>query len=231
MAEREKPLIWCVEDEQSIRTILLYTLDSTGFAGRGFADGAEFRQALAVEQPDLILLDIMLPDEDGLSLLHGLKADPKTRDIPVLMTTARGLEADIIQALEAGADDYLVKPFGMMEMTARIRAVLRRSQGSRSQSQLCWGPIALERKTHRVYVNGDPVELTRKEYGLLLQLLESQGAVISREELLKAVWNADFLGESRTVDVHIGSLRQKLGSAGSLIETVRGIGYRLKTLP
>lgn len=222
--------IWCVEDEKNIRDILLYTLRSCGFESRGFETGADFQKALDIcdELPDLILLDIMLPGIDGLELLKDLRSHPLTAGIPVIMTTAKGMEYDKIEALEGGADDYLVKPFGMMEMTARIRAVLRRSRPEKNPDSLKSGDISMNAQSHRVFLQSQPLELTPKEFSLLKLFLKNPDHVFSRDDLFSAVWGEDFIGESRTVDVHIGSLRTKLEEEGKRIETVRGIGYRLR---
>lgn len=232
--------VWCVEDEQSIREILLYTLRSTGYKAEGFEDADSFYQALKDEKPDLILLDIMLWKSDGMEILKTLKADPKTAEIPVMMTTAKGTEYDKIAALEAGADDYLVKPFGMMEMAARIKAVLRRCQRSSTmtpgyngdRSLLENGSIRIDPDSRKCWLvhegREEKVDLTRKEFDLLILLMSHPGKAFSRDDLLCHVWDTDFMGETRTVDVHIGSLRTKLKEAGSQIETVRGIGYRFE---
>lgn len=220
--------IWCVEDEKSIRDILLYTLKSCGFEARGFSDGAEFEHSLQKEHPDLILMDIMLPVRDGMSLLQSLRSNPDTCSIPVIMTTAKGQEYDKIEALEAGADDYLVKPFGMMEMMARIRAVLRRTRKQVPEATLQAGDLRMDVGSHRVFLREEPLELTRKEFGMLRLFMEHPDQVFSRDQLFEKIWDTDFAGESRTVDVHIGSLRTKLKDMSSLIETVRGIGYRMK---
>lgn len=220
--------IWCVEDEQSIRDILLYTLKSTGFESRGFEQAEAFEKALAQHHPDLILLDIMLPNKSGMEILQSLRSSPETASIPVIMTTAKGMEYDKIEALEAGADDYLVKPFGMMEMVARIRAVLRRAANSEKPVQLSLGPLSIDLQSHRAFCDGAPLELTRKEFALLRLFLSHPDRVFERDELFSKIWGEDFIGESRTVDVHIGSLRTKLKEQGRRIETVRGVGYRMK---
>lgn len=227
-----KQVIWCVEDEQNIRDILEYTLQSTGFEARGFSEGTSFLNALKVEQPDLVLLDIMLPETDGMELLSIIRNDPKTAQIPVIMTTAKGMEYDKIRALEQGADDYLVKPFGMMEMVARIKAVLRRSpvrEGTEKEN-LADKQIGLDVSARQAWiiVNGEKeiLDLTKKEFDLLALFISQPGVVFSRDELLEAVWHTDFMGETRTIDVHIRTLRTKLKEAGNRIETVRGIGYR-----
>lgn len=222
--------IWCVEDDQKIRDILMYTLQSTGFECRGFEDARVFHREMeeAKTTPDLILLDIMLPESDGMEILSELRKNSKTQEIPVIMTTAKGTELDKIKALESGADDYLVKPFGMMEMVARIKAVLRRCQKKEQQKRLKWGPISLDPVGHFASVDGKPIELTKKEFDLLKLFLENPKRVLSRDELLERVWHMDFMGETRTVDVHIGGLRAKIDPYGDSIETVRKLGYRLR---
>lgn len=220
-------MIYCVEDDASIREIEIYTLKSTGFAAKGFETAADFFAALRNEKPDLILLDIMLPDEDGTQVLKKLKKDPVTRDIPVIMASAKGTEYDKVQGLDTGADDYLAKPFGMMEMVSRIRAVLRRVNSSSEQVVENSG-IRMDASRHEVLVNGEPVVLTLKEYDLLYLLLSHPGIVYTRDQLLNHIWGTEYDGETRTVDVHVRTLRQKLGNAGRHIDTVRGVGYRYK---
>ncbi|MCH4020315.1 MAG: response regulator transcription factor [Erysipelotrichaceae bacterium] len=220
-------MIYCVEDDASIREIEIYTLKSTGFAAKGFETAADFFAALRNEKPDLILLDIMLPDEDGTQVLKKLKKDPVTRDIPVIMASAKGTEYDKVQGLDTGADDYLAKPFGMMEMVSRIRAVLRRVNSSSEQVVENSG-IRMDASRHEVLVDGEPVVLTLKEYDLLYLLLSHPGIVYTRDQLLNHIWGTEYDGETRTVDVHVRTLRQKLGNAGRHIDTVRGVGYRYK---
>lgn len=221
-------MIYCVEDEDSIRELMLYTLNMAGFEAIGFSDSRPFWDAMESRQPELIMLDIMLPGEDGISILRKLRSVPATNDIPVIMATAKGTEYDRVTGLDMGADDYLCKPFGMMEMVSRIKAVLRRARPSEENTLLVQGDITLDLKRHNVTANGREIALTLKEYDLLKLLMESNGQVFTREALLSAVWDVDFVGESRTVDVHIGTLRTKLGSAGSQIQTVRGVGYKLE---
>ena len=218
-------MIWCVDDTPAIRDIEVYALEASGFQARSFSDGAAMRDALQEGRPDLILLDIMLPGESGLELLQSLRRDPATRRIPVIMATALGAEAEKIRGLDLGADDYLVKPFGMMEMVSRVRAVLRRYEPVEELLQA--GPIVMEDGAHLVTVHGRQIDLTRKEYLLLRLFLQQQGKILSRNDLLSQVWGVAYLGESRTVDMHIKTLRQKLGDAGRYIETVIGLGYRL----
>ena len=219
-------MIWCVEDDSSIREIEVYTLNSTGFEARGFADGASFRAALETEKPELVLLDVMLPGEDGVSLLRFLRQTPETRDIPVIMATAKGMEYDKIQSLDMGADDYLVKPFGMMEMVSRVKAVLRRCAPTRQSHQLTDGQVTVDLDGHTVTAAGERVILTFKEFELLRLFLSHPGVAFTRDQLFNDVWGADYVGESRTVDMHIRTLRQKLGTCGDRIATVRGVGYR-----
>lgn len=220
-------MIWCVDDEGTIRDIEVYTLNQTGFEAKGFADGASMLAALKTETPELIVLDIMLPGTDGVELLKTLRANAAWRDIPVIMATAKGTEMDKIQSLDIGADDYLVKPFGMMEMVSRIKAVLRRCGGAGRAEALSFGEINLNDGARTVSVGGAAVNLTFKEFEILKLFMKNPGVVLSRERLLSEVWGVDYLGESRTVDMHIKTLRQKLGRAGALIETVINVGYRL----
>lgn len=219
-------MIWCVEDDASIREIEVYTLTSTGFQARGFADGASFRAALETETPELVLLDVMLPGEDGVSLLRYLRQTPQTRDIPVIMATAKGMEYDKIQSLDMGADDYLVKPFGMMEMVSRVKAVLRRCAPAQQSHRLSSGGVTLDLDGHTVTAEGRRVTLTFKEFELLRLFLSHPGMAYTRDQLFNDVWGVDYVGESRTVDMHIRTLRQKLGTCGACIATVRGVGYR-----
>lgn len=220
-------MIYCVEDEKNIRELLIYTLETTGFSAKGMADSKELRAALKEELPDLILLDIMLPGEDGYRILDRLKASQETRNIPVIMVTAKEAEYDKVRGLEAGADDYITKPFGMMEFVARVKAVLRRCSKQEEEKELKCGELKLSVGRHKVSWRGEQVELTRKEFELLQYLMENKGLVMTRNQILCHVWGYDFDGETRTVDVHVRTLRQKLGNAGNLIETVRGVGYRI----
>lgn len=222
-------VIWCVEDDDTIRDIEVYTLTQTGFAAQGFCDGAQLMQAIkAGGRPDLLILDIMLPGRDGNEILRDLRSTPDTRRLPVIMATARGNEIDKIQGLDGGADDYLVKPFGMMEMVARVKAVLRRCGVAERGEQLAFGGIVLDEQAHIVTVDGQRVDLTNKEFAILALFLANPGIVLTRERLLAEVWGQSFLGESRTVDMHIKTLRRKLGARGSCIRTVIGMGYRLE---
>lgn len=222
-------MIWCVDDDSTIRDIEVYTLEQTGFKARGFSDGNALFQALETEAPDLIVLDIMLPGEDGISILKKLRSSPQHKDIPVIMATAKGTEMDKIHGLEFGADDYLAKPFGVMEMVARVKAVLRRTQKSEIESdELIVGRITLKEKEHIVISAGEKIELTHKEFALLRLFMESPNIVFSRDKLMSEIWGSDYVGETRTVDMHIKTLRQKLGKCGAQIKTVIGVGYRLE---
>ncbi len=222
-------MIYCVEDDASIRDIVIYTLQSVGLQAEGFADGETFFSAVAAKPPELVMLDVMLPGMDGVEILKKLKADSRTRELPVIMATAKGAEYDKIQSLDLGADDYLVKPFGMMEMVSRVKAVLRRSAPKADRPILTVDDLSVNVDEHTVTVCGERVLLTRKEYEMLQLFMENPGRVFTRDQLLSDLWGFDYDGETRTVDVHIRTLRQKLGSAGNRIETVRGVGYRLET--
>ncbi len=221
-------MIYLVEDDDSIRELVLYTLHTTGFEAEGFRNAADFWQALEKELPQLVLLDIMLPDEDGLHILKRLRAGAETADLPVMMLTAKSSEYDRVVGLDSGADDYMPKPFGMMELVSRVRALLRRAAKPAAEDKLFTaGSLAVNVKRRAVTVDGEPVILTYKEFELLCYLLENRGVVLSRDQILTKIWDYNYSGETRTVDVHIRTLRQKLGDAGALIETVRGVGYRL----
>lgn len=226
-AKGASEMIYCVEDERNIRELLIYTLETTGFQAKGFENGREFRTALKEDIPDLVLLDIMLPGEDGYAILERLKSDPATRNIPVIMVTAKEAEYDKVRGLESGADDYITKPFGMMEFVARVKAVLRRSMRHSEDKELHCGELYVKVGRHEVRYKENKIELTRKEFELLLYLIENKSLVMTRNQILCRVWGYDFDGETRTVDVHVRSLRQKLGDAGNMIETVRGVGYRM----
>ena len=221
-------MIWCVDDDNTIRDIEVYTLTQTGFDAKGFADGISMLEVLKTEKPELIVLDIMLPGKDGVEVLKEIRSNPETRKIPVIMATAKGTEMDKIQGLDTGADDYLVKPFGVMEMVSRIKAVLRRCEPDEKEEVLSIGEITLSDKEHLVTVNGEKVVLTFKEFEILKLFMSNPGIVFSRDKLLSEVWGIDYLGESRTVDMHIKTLRQKLGDAGTIIETVIGVGYKME---
>ncbi len=220
-------MIYCVEDDSGVRDLMLYTLNSSGFEAKGFMDGNSLFDALKTETPQLIMLDIMLPGEDGISILKKLRRKPDTADIPVIMATAKGTEYDKVIGLDMGADDYLAKPFGMMEMISRIRAVLRRIRPKAAERLLHIGSLELNPETYAVLADGIPISLTRKEYQLLRILMENPGRVFTRDQLLEIVWGVDYIGETRTIDVHIGTLRMKLGACGDYIETIRGVGYRM----
>ncbi len=221
-------MIWCVEDDASIRDIEVYALTSTGFEARGFEDGTSFWDALQRSQPELVVLDVMLPGIDGVELLKRMKASEELQNIPVIMATAKGTEYDKIQSLDLGADDYLVKPFGIMEMVSRIKAVLRRCKRPQPVKLFSIDGLVLDPGKHTVSVDGERVILTYKEYELLHLFLSQPGFAFTREQLLASVWNMEYFGETRTVDMHIRTLRQKLGPYGHLIETVRNVGYRLE---
>ena len=223
--------IYCVEDEGSIRELIVYTLGVTGFEARGLHDGKALDESLSDPEkslPDLILLDIMLPGEDGISILRRLKEDTRYRSIPIIMLTARGAEYDKVQALDLGADDYVTKPFGMMELVSRIKAVLRRASSYSKDDTVRFGRLEISERKRSVLADGEQIVLTNKEFELLNLLVRSPEIVMTRDQLLDAIWGHDFSGESRTLDVHIATLRQKLGSAGEVIETIRGVGYRLR---
>ena len=217
--------IWCVEDDESIREIEMYTLESMNFKVRGFEDGQSFFKALDNSRPDLVILDLMLPDEDGSEILHRLRSTSATEDLPVIIASAKTAEYDKVKNLDSGADDYLTKPFGMMEMVSRVKAVLRRTN-RKKEDKIEKDGIKILLKRHEVLENGHQVDLTLKEYGLLKLLITHPGTVFSREEIMDQIWETGFYGETRTVDVHVRTLRQKLGEAGKHIETVRGVGYR-----
>ena len=223
-------MIWCVEDDASIRDIEVYALNSTGLAAEGFADGAAFWQALQRTQPELVVLDVMLPEIDGIELLRRMKADAALREIPVIMATAKGAEYDKIQGLDLGADDYLAKPFGVMELVSRVKAVLRRCRPQPVAVLRCGG-LVVDEQEHTVTADSVRVVLTYKEYQLLRLFLSHPGTAFTRDQLMEQVWGMDFYGESRTVDMHIRTLRQKLGVYGEYIETVRSVGYRWRAQP
>lgn len=220
-------MIYCVEDDDNIRELVIYTLETTGLKARGFADGSAFMEALAFDTPELILLDIMLPGDDGLELLKKLKSSQKTKNIPVIMVTAKGSEYDKVVGLDSGADDYVTKPFGMMELVSRIKAVLRRTGKVEDRMDMETAGVHVDVKKHEVTVDGKEISLTLKEFELLEKLMRNQGIVLTRDQLLTEIWGYDFDGETRTVDVHIRTLRQKLGEKSEIIQTVRGVGYRV----
>ena len=220
-------MIYCVEDEASIRELVVYTLHATGYEAQGFADGKAFWTALEQELPELILLDIMLPGEDGIQILKRIRTNSRTADLPVIMVTAKGTEFDKVIGLDSGADDYIAKPFGMMELVSRVKALLRRTQKTSAAATLACGNLVLNHDMHRVLADGKEVVLTYKEFELLEYLLENRGMVLTRDKILDRVWGIAAEVETRTLDVHIRSLRHKLGASGDLIETVRGVGYRI----
>lgn len=221
-------MIFCVEDDSAIRELMIYTLNATGFLAAGLEDGAAFWEAVKQQKPELVLLDIMLPGEDGISILKKLRSCAEYADIPVIMATAKGTEYDKVMGLDLGADDYLAKPFGMMEMVSRIKAVLRRMGKKEDTKILRIGNLELNETEHIVLSDGERIGLTLKEYELLSLFMNHPGRVFTREQLLAQVWASDFVGETRTVDVHIGTLRTKLLKCGKYLETVRGVGYRME---
>lgn len=222
--------IYYVEDDTSIRELVLYALKTAEFQVMGFENAASFYKRMKEQQPDLILLDIMLSDEDGVSILKKLKSRPDTENIPVIMMTAKSSEYDKVLGLDSGADDYITKPFGVMELISRVKAVIRRSDRSKGSAGevLKIGELVLDEQKHEVYARGQEVSLTFKEFELLSYLMKNRGLVLSRDKILNTIWNYEYEGESRTVDVHIGSLRQKLGTCGDFIKTIRGIGYKIE---
>lgn len=224
-------MIFCVEDDQGIRDLMIYTLNNAGFEAQGFEEGTSFWQALKDQHPQLVMLDIMLPGEDGMELLQKLRADPATATIPVIMATARSTEYDKVIGLDLGADDYLTKPFGMMEMVSRVKAVLRRTKPQTGSGLLQVGKLTMNPAEHTVCVDQERIQLTLKEYELLKKFMENLGRAFSRDQLLQSIWGEEYVGETRTVDVHIGTLRTKLGDCGHYIETVRGVGYRMEETP
>ena len=223
-------MVYYVEDDTNIRELTLYALEQAGVDAEGMSSDAEFRAACARRIPDAVLLDIMLPDTDGMAILKRMRKTPGLKSVPVMMMTAKDAELDTVTALDAGADDYLTKPFGMMEMVSRVRALLRRSRVhvEREDTVFTEGPLTIDTARREVLCNGKDVALTMREFDLLSFLIQSPGVVFTREELLQRVWGWDFDGGSRTVDVHVQTIRQKLGDAAKMIETVRGVGYRLK---
>lgn len=220
-------MIYCVEDESGIRNMMVYTLEAAGLKAKGLEDGAALYAALKEEIPSLIILDIMLPDEDGISILKKLRVQSSTQRVPVIMATAKGSEYDKVVGLDSGADDYLVKPFGMMEMVSRVRAVMRRS-AQEEVPAIQFGQLYLNPSAHVVMVDGEQIDLTYKEFEMLYMLMSNPGRVFTRQQFLTCIWDQDYDGETRTVDVHIRNLRQKLGICGNYINTVRGVGYRME---
>jgi two-component system alkaline phosphatase synthesis response regulator PhoP len=222
-------MIYLLEDDSSIRELVCYTLEKTGSAARGFGTPSDFYKAMAEELPELVILDVMLPEEDGLSILVRLRSDKKTADLPVIMLTAKSSEFDKVTALDKGADDYIVKPFGIMELVARVKAVARRSAKHKQNEGEVYSAanLTLSVARHEVLVGGEPVSLTYKEFELLCLLFKNRGVVLDRDRILSDIWGYEFDGENRTVDVHVRTLRQKLGAAGDVVETVRGVGYKI----
>jgi len=220
-------MIYLLEDDASIRDLVIYTLNGQGLEARGFENPSRFWEAVSETVPSLVMLDIMLPEEDGMSVLKKLRAAPRTARVPVMMLTAKGTEYDKVLGLDAGADDYVAKPFGMMELLARVRALLRRTEPEQAAEEYICGDLRVDPARHLVLVAGQKVALTQKEFEVLCLLLKHRGQVFSRDRLIDEVWGYSFAGESRTVDVHVRTLRQKLGQAGSYIETVRGYGYKI----
>ena len=220
-------MIWCVEDDASIRDIELYALKSAGFETRGFENGADCWLALQKEQPELLLLDVMLPGMDGLELLHKIKAQPELKHLPIIMATAKGTEFDKIQSLDLGADDYLVKPFGVLEMISRVKAVLRRCRTSHESTVFCLEGLTLNTREHTVAVDGERVNLTFKEFELLKLFMSHIGTAFTRDQLFNQVWGPDYCADTRTLDIHIRTLRNKIGKYGRYIETIRNLGYRM----
>ncbi len=221
-------MVWCVEDDAGIRELEMYTLKTAGYETRGFENGRDFLEALNAEIPDLVILDIMLPETDGITILKTVKKSDKFKDIPFILATARGEEYDKIKGFETGADDYIVKPFSMMEMVARVKAVLKRTMPKNESTALKFDALMLNPETHTVTVNGEKVMLTYKEFELLRLFLSRPGIVFTREQLFADVWGSDYMGDTRTLDMHIKTLRQKLKDYGKKIETIRNVGYRLE---
>jgi two-component system alkaline phosphatase synthesis response regulator PhoP len=219
--------ILVVEDDENIRELVVYALNSNGFEAIGFEKGGDFFSHLKISLPRLILLDVMLPEENGINILKKLKREDATQKIPVIMLTAKSGEYDKVKGLDLGADDYITKPFSILELIARIKAVLRRSAAKETDEVLAWANISLDVKKRKIKVDEKTITLTYKEFELLQYLLRNQGMVLSRDKIIEQIWGFEFEGESRTIDMHIKTLRQKLGGAGALIETVRGIGYKL----
>lgn len=222
-------MIWCVDDDNTIRDLEVYTLEQTGFQAKGFPDGISMLKALESEMPELIILDIMLPETDGVEILKKIRADERYKNIPIIMATAKGTEMDKIGGLNSGADDYLVKPFGVMEMVARVNAVLRRIHKDEDTGTITVGKISMKAKEHMVFVQSEKIELTHREFELLKYFMEHKDVVFSRDELMNNIWGMTYVAETRTVDMHIKTLRQKLGEAGGQIKTVIGVGYRLES--
>lgn len=219
--------VYCVEDDESIRQLIVYALENGGFESEGFEDGDEFFSRISSSIPDLILLDIMLPGDDGLKILEKLKSNSTLKDIPVIMLTAKTSEYDKVKGLDMGADDYISKPFGVMELISRVKAVLRRTNTSSTSNILTLNDISINYEKRTITSDGKTINLTYKEFELLYLLLKNKDIVLTREMLMEQVWGFDFEGETRTVDVHIATLRQKLGEQGQLIQTIRNVGYKV----
>lgn len=220
-------LIYLVEDDNSIRELVAYTLHSAGFQAEGFEKPSAFWHACETKLPDLVLLDLMLPEEDGISILKKLRQAPHTKKLPIILLTAKSSEYDKIMGLDSGADDYVAKPFSMMELLARVKALLRRTERNEAEVVYSMGSLSVNQTRHEVRIDGTEVTLTLKEFELLCLLMENKSRVLTRDQLLNSIWGYGFDGENRTVDVHIRTLRQKLGKCGEYIETVRGVGYKI----
>ena len=222
------PKIYCVEDDENIRQLIVYALNNNGYEALGFKNSEDFYSMIDTSIPDLVLLDIMLPGDDGLKILEKLRSNSKTRDIPVIMVSAKSSEFDKIKGLDQGADDYVTKPFGVMELISRVKALLRRtSVSNNSTNLLSLNNIIIDYEKRTVTIPGESIKLTYKEFELLYYLFKNQDIVLTRDKIMNEVWGFDFQGETRTVDVHIGTLRQKLGDYGSVIETIRNVGYKV----
>ncbi|MBN1777094.1 MAG: response regulator transcription factor [Clostridiales bacterium] len=224
-------MIYIVEDDVGVRELELYALKQAGFEAEGFSNAASFRAAIKNALPSLVLLDVMLPGEDGVTLLQSLRREPRTRRLPVILVTAKDTEMDKVRGLDAGADDYLSKPFGVMELLARVKALLRRSENVKTEAVISVGSLTLDRERHQVIADKTPVELTHMEFELLSFLMTHAGKAVTRDMLLDDVWGLNYAGDTRTVDVHIRSLRMKLDVCGGMIHTVRGVGYKLEETP
>jgi len=220
-------VIYCVEDDTNIRELVIYALKTAGFQAYGFENAAAFYKKLESEYPDMIILDIMLPDEDGITILKKLRANQNSTAIPVILLTARTAEHDRVKGLDTGADDYVTKPFGVMELISRVKAVFRRLGREEESNEFVFGDLRVDVKKHEVHAKDELIILTYKEFELLTYLLKNQGIVLTRDKILDVIWNYGYEGETRTVDVHIGSLRQKLGICGDMIKTIRGVGYKI----
>ena len=220
-------LIYCVEDDEGIRDLITYAVKSAGFEAEGFESASDFEKRLGERLPSMVLLDIMLPDKDGIAILKDIRNNDTTKNVPVIMITAKGTESDKVKGFEYGADDYVTKPFGVMELISRVKAILRRSRNTSDEKIFKAGDIIINEERHAVYVNDEPVELTFKEYNLLKLLISNYGIVMSREVIMDRIWGTSFEGESRTLDMHIKTLRKKLGESGSMIKTVRNVGYAI----